>query len=167
MIRKTCALLAALLCVFLALPVAAQTIVGGSGSATFVVDHGDLVSVGTTLGEVEFQYAGNDGLLRGGLLSYAGLNSEGGGEVVGLGYRRYVKRPGQSYLFFGGGGFVLGEDTPGVGELTAFVGGEVGLQFPVLRGTGLATGFVGIYPAVVGDEGIGVIRAGVRVASDG
>lgn len=146
----------------LASPAAAQ-VVGGTGGATLVMADGELHSAGTIFGEVEWQYLDDAGRLRGGLLGYTGISSEGGGEQVGGGYRFYFARPGGSFLFLGAGGFVLGEDSPGVAELTAFVGGEVGLQIPGPN-DGKVTGFVGLYPAVVGSEDVAVCRLGVRAA---
>lgn len=157
-----CAL--ALLSAYLASPAAAQVVVGGTGGATFIISDGNLISVGSILGEVEWQAMNDRGDLRGGLLAYTGLNSEGGGEQVGGGYRWYFRRPGSSYLFVGVGGFVIGTDTPGVDELTGFVGGEVGLQIPVGSDQDKVTGFAGVYPAVIGSTETGVIRLGVRAA---
>lgn len=152
----------ALLSAWLAAPVSAQ-VVGGTGGATLVMVDGELHSAGTLFGEVEWQYQDNAGRLRGGLLGYTGISSEGGGEQVGGGYRFYFPRPGGSSLFIGAGGFVLGEDTPGIAELTAFLGGELGLQIPGPN-DGKVTGFVGLYPAVVGAEDVAVCRLGVRAA---
>jgi len=145
-----------------ALPAQAQ-VVGGTGGATLVMADGELHSAGTIFGEVEWQYQDDQGRLRGGLLGYTGISSEGGGEQVGGGYRFYWSRPGGSFLFVGLGGFVLGEDTPGVAELTAFGGGEVGMQIPGPN-DGKVTGFVGLYPSLVGTDGIAVCRLGVRAA---
>lgn len=152
----------ALLSAFLATPATAQ-VVGGTGGATLVMADGELHSAGTIFGEVEWQYLNDAGKLRGGLLGYTGISSEGGGEQVGGGYRFYFPRPGGSSMFIGAGGFVLGEDTPGVTELTAFLGGELGLQIPGPN-NGKVTGFVGLYPAVVGQKDAAVCRLGVRAA---
>lgn len=157
-----CAL--ALLSAFLALPAQAQTVVGGTGGATLVMEHGNLHSVGAVLTEVEFQYADDNGVQRGGILAYTGLD-QGGGEQVGGGYRYYWPRPGGSFLFVGIGGFVLGNDTPGVSELSGFMGGEVGIQVPFQgEAENKVTAFAGVYPAVAGAKDTAIIRLGARVA---
>lgn len=158
-----CAL--AFLSAWLAAPAQAQVVVGGTGGATFVIADGEMISVGSVLGEIEWQTVNDSGDLRGGLLAYTGLNSEGGGEQVGGGYRWYFRRPGGSYVFGGVGGFVLGSDTPSIEELTGFLGLEVGLQIPAGGDdSNRVTGFAGIYPAVIGSTETGVVRLGVRAA---
>ena len=149
--------------------VQAQTVVGGTGGATMIMRDGNVINVGSILGEIEYQFPWGeevDPKHYGGLVAYVGINSEGGGAQTGLGYRHYI-RAGSVYPGFGVGGFALGDETPEITELSIFVGPELVLEVPIGETEDDAdkvTGFLGVYGAVAGDTDVAVVRAGIRAA---
>jgi hypothetical protein len=151
---------------FIAGQAQAQTVVGSSGGATFIIDHGNVRSVATILSEIEYQFPwGEEEFSKnwGALVSYVGISAEGGGETVGLGYRQY-RHVGGVYPGFGIGGFALGENTPEITELSLFLGPELLLEVPLgEEDNDKVTGFLGVYQAISGQDAT-VVRAGIRAA---
>lgn len=155
------ALAAVLLC---AAQAQAQVVVGGAVGATQLVTGGHVLNLATTLAELEYQ-SDLTPYWKLGLVSFAGINSEGGGPETGMGLRVYRKAFNSETRFgLGVSGFALGENTPEISELSIFIGPELLLELPFGLNGNRVTGLLGVYPSAIGQSNIVVIRPTVRAS---
>jgi hypothetical protein len=146
----------------------AQIVVGGAAGSTSILRSGDVTNAGTILAEVGYDSQFTD-KLTGEIVQFTGISADGGGPMLGVGYRQFVRvghgfQTRYPYIGFGVGGFGLGTDTPKIEELSIFVGPEFLLRLPVGDATSIATGFVGLYPAVAGQDKTIILRTGVSLS---
>lgn len=168
--KRTFLLAAALVAVaaFCGTQAQAQVVVGGTGGATTILRDGKVTNAGTILAEIGYDSALSETKMLE-ITQFTGISADGGGPTVGLG-GRFFFRVGQGYharypyVGVGIGGFGLGEDTPKIDELSVFVGPEFLVRLPIGDQTSVATGFVGMYPSVAGQEKTVVLRTGVSLS---
>lgn len=163
--------LAAVAAVLLAAAAASAqgVIVGGTGGATTILRGGEVTNAGTILAEIGYDSEFTDKLM-GEIVQFTGISADGGGPTIGLGFRQFIRvGRGNSlgrypFIGLGVGGFGLGTDTPKIEELSVFIGPEMLLRLPIGSQTSVATGFVGIYPSVAGQEKTVILRSGVSLS---